>query len=211
MLFFIIFQYIIKIFIINSIVKQVPILQRNVTNTKKSDIIDKNDANIEEKNVPYNDITNEFNNNKKYIVKKQKYFVDNSGNRYNVDGKYVVLEPTKRKIEVANLIGQVFDGEIYIIPIVNYPKNIKTPDYNINKAKYDLKTLTENNKNTIYNAIHKQKMQANNFIIDISKNEMSQANVDEQIEKIYKSRHTEWVRQIVIIKDDKISSTIFTC
>lgn len=147
---------------------------------------------------------NEYITKKKYQIKKQKYFIANDGTRYNVDGKHVVLEPTSREIEVASLLGNVFGGEVKILPRINYPKRIKTPDYIINNEKYDLKTLTKNNKNTIYNTIHKQKMQANNFVIDISKNGMSQIEAEKQIESIYDSRHTEWVKKIILVKDDKL-------
>lgn len=154
--------------------------------------------------MEYIDITERYSVKKQYLLKKQKYFIDDNGNKYKVDGKHVILEPTIREKEVANLMGQIFGGKIKIIPRINYPKNIKTPDYIINKEKYDLKTLSENNKNTIYNAIHKQKMQASNFIIDISKNRMQQSVAEEQIASVYKSKHTEWVKQIILIKDNKL-------
>lgn len=164
------------------------------------------EVNVQNKKINYIDITNEVLNKdkKEYRVEQQEYFVDNKGNRYNVDGKHVIMQPSQREKEVADLMGKIFGGEVNIIPRINYPKKIKTPDYIINKEKYDLKTLTENNKNTIYNAIHKQKMQANNFIIDISKNGMSQSDVEKQIESIYNSNHTEWVKKLILIKDDKL-------
>ncbi|MCI9177929.1 MAG: hypothetical protein HFJ28_05120 [Clostridia bacterium] len=152
----------------------------------------------------YKEITDKFLSKKKFQLKKQKYFIDDNGNRYNVDGKHVILDPTEREVEIAKLLGEKIGGNVNIIPRINYPKKIKTPDYIINKEKYDLKTLTENNKNTIYNIIHKQKMQANNFITDISKNGMSQNDVAKQIEVIYNSRHTEWVRKIILVKDYEI-------
>lgn len=161
---------------------------------------------MQNKKINYIDITNEVLNKdkKEYKIEEQQYFIDNKGNRYNVDGKHVIMQPSQREKEVADLMGKIFGGEVNIIPRINYPKKIKTPDYIINKEKYDLKTLTENNKNTIYNAIHKQKMQANNFIIDISKNGMSQSDVEKQIESIYNSNHTEWVKKLILIKDDKL-------
>ena len=154
--------------------------------------------------MEYKDITSEYSTKRNYKVKKQKYFINADGTRYDVDGKHVILKPSQREIEVAKLIGKIFGGEVNVIPGINYPKKIKTSDYIVNKEKFDLKTLTENNKNTIYNAIHKQRMQANNFIIDISKNGMSQIDVEKQIENIYNSRHTEWVKKIILVKKDKL-------
>lgn len=154
--------------------------------------------------MKYKDITNSFSSDNKYKINKQYFFVADNGVKYKVNGKHIVLEPTQREIEVAKILGKIYGGQINIIPRINYPKKIKTPDYIINKEKYDLKTLTENNKNTIYNSIHKQKMQANNFIIDISKNGMSQSDAEKQIDYIYNSRHTEWVKRIILIKNDKL-------
>ena len=152
----------------------------------------------------YQDITNNYKRKRKYKLIKQKYYIDDNGIKHIVDGKSVILRPTKREEEVANLMGQFFGGKVNIIPRISYPQRIKTPDYIIAREKYDLKTLTENNKNTIYNALHKQKRQANNFIIDISINEMSQDEAEKQINDVYNSRHTEWIKKIVLVKDDKI-------
>lgn len=154
--------------------------------------------------MKYQDITDKYTTKKSYKIKKQKYFISEDGTKYNVDGKHVVLEPTEEEIKSAQLMGEIFGGKINIIPRINYPKGIKTPDYIINKEKYDLKTLTENNKNTIYNALHKHRMQANNFIIDISKNGMSQIDAEKQIEKIYNSRHTKFIKKIILIQDNKL-------
>ena len=44
----------------------------------------------------YIDITYKYTNEKKYQIKKQKYFIDDDKIRYNVDGKHVILKPTKR-------------------------------------------------------------------------------------------------------------------
>ncbi len=172
------------------------------TKLNNGDKISANDKG--EKEVQYIDITEQYTTKKEYQINKQRYFISDEGIRYNVDGKHVILEPSDKEIEVANLMGQIFGNKVNIIPRINYPKNIKTPDYIINEEKYDLKTLTENNKNTIYNTIHKQKMQANNFIIDISKNKMSQIEAEKQIEGIYNSRHTKWVKQIILIKNNEL-------
>lgn len=173
------------------------------TKPAKSSTISRNVGQKEDK-MKHQDITHQYTTKKKYQLQKQEYFIADDGTKYNVDGKHIILEPTEREIQVANLMGKVLGGKVKIIPRINYPKKIKTPDYIINKEKYDLKSLTENNKNTIYNTIHKQKKQAENFIVDISKNGMSLTEAEKQIESIYNSRHTEWVKKIILIKDDKL-------
>ena len=69
--------------------------------------------------------------NHKYKIIEQQYYIDDNGIKYDVDGKYVVLKPTQREKEVANLLGKLYGGEIKIIPRINMPERIKTPDYEI--------------------------------------------------------------------------------
>ena len=80
----------------------------------------------------YNDITNQFNFTKQYEVKERQYYKAEDGTKYNVDGKHVILNPTTREKEVAEILGKIYGGQVDIIPRVNEPANIKTPDYIIN-------------------------------------------------------------------------------
>lgn len=59
----------------------------------------------------YKDITDKYNNPKKYKIKKQEYYIDDDGNQYNVDNKYVILNPTIREIEVAKILGKTLGGD----------------------------------------------------------------------------------------------------
>lgn len=139
-----------------------------------------------------------------YEIEEQKYFVDNNGNKYNVDGKKVILEPTDKEKEVANLLGEIYGGKVRIIPRINEPAGIKTPDYMIENRKYDLKEIYGNSKNTLYNAIAKKKEQSDNFIFDISNTKMNIIEAINQIQGIYKSKHKDWVNEIILIKNNQI-------
>ena len=152
----------------------------------------------------YIDITKQYKIKKKYQIRKQKYFISNNEERYNVDGKNVILKPTKQEIEVAKILGEIFGGKIRIIPKVNVPEGIKTPDYIIKNDKFDLKGIKGNGKNTIDSAIKKQEKQANNFIFDISDSKMNKKEAIYQIKRIYNSKHREWIRKIILIKHNKI-------
>lgn len=152
----------------------------------------------------YKDITSNFLKAKKYEVKEQRYYKDEKGNKYKVDGKNVVLEPTEREKEVANILGRMHGGQVKIIPKVNEPINIKTPDYMINNERFDLKEITGSGKNTLDNAIRKQKKQASNFVFDVSNTTMDIIEVTKQVKNIYKSKHREWVNKIIIIKNNGI-------
>ena len=115
--------------------------------------------------MKYKDITDEYTFKKKYQIKKQKYFIDNDGTKYNVDGKHVILKPTKREIEVAKLIGQAIGGKVNIIPRINNPVGIKTSDYIIGNERFDLKEIIGIGKYVIEGNLKKKKKQANKFII----------------------------------------------
>ncbi len=152
----------------------------------------------------YKDITKDFLKAKKYKVKEQKYYKDEKGNKYKVDGKNVVLKPTEREKEVANMLGKMYGGQVKIIPRVNEPPNIKTPDYIINNEKFDLKQVTGGGKWTIEGNLKGKKEQSNNFIIDITNAKLDTEEAKRQIQVVYNSKHYTWVDKIILIKNDRI-------
>lgn len=157
--------------------------------------------NIEESK--YLDITEKTLNNgsQKYKLKEQLYYVDEEGNRYNVDDKYVILNPTEREKEVANMLGSLYGGKIKIIPRINEPKNIKTPDYIVKNKRYDLKQISGNGKYVIQGNLKGKQKQADNFVIDITKSKMSTDEAIRQIKNIYNSKHFLWLDRIILLKD----------
>lgn len=157
-------------------------------------------------NMEYLDITNRiFNKDKKeYTIKEQRYFIDDKGDKYNVDGRNVKIKHTEKEKEVAKILGEIYGGRVNLVPVVLNPPNIKTPDYIIKGKKYDLKEIFGNSKNTIYNAITKKKGQSDNFIFDISKTEMTEIGAIEQIQDIYKSKHKSWINEIILIKNNEV-------
>lgn len=151
----------------------------------------------------YIDITEEMTKKDKQNFKliEQQYYIDENGNRYNVDGKYILLEPTEREKEVANMLGELYGGNIKIIPRINEPKSIKTPDYIVKNKRYDLKQIKGNGKYVIQGNLKGKQKQADNFIIDITKSEINIEEAVKQIENIYSSKHFLWLDRIVLLKD----------
>ena len=152
----------------------------------------------------YNDITNQFNLANQYEVKEKQYYKAEDGTKYNADGKHVILSPTTREKEVAEILGKVYGGQVNIIPRVNEPANIKTPDYIINNERFDLKEITGSGKYVIEGNIRKKKNQANNFIIDITNTKMDIKEIERQIASIYISKRYLWVDKIFIVKENDI-------
>lgn len=162
--------------------------------------------NVTDKDAKYTDITYKtFKNGKQeYELVEQQYFMDESGNKYNIDGKNVKIKANEKERTVANLMGETYGGEVKLVPVVLNPKGIKTPDYMINGEKFDLKEIFGNGKNTLDTAISKKKEQSKNFIFDISNTEMQTIEAINQIQSIYKSKNRAWVEQIILIKDNKV-------
>jgi len=154
--------------------------------------------------LKYIDITEQYSTKKEYRLEQQKYFVAADGIKYNVDGKHVILEPTEREIEVARLLGEAIGGKVNIIPRINKPLGIKTPDYIINNEKYDLKQITGGGKYTIQGNLKGKEKQSDNFIIDISSAKLDIKEAHRQIENIYDSKHYLWLNKILLIRNNKI-------
>lgn len=109
-----------------------------------------------------------------------------------------------REIEVAKLLGQAIGGKVNIIPKVNKPFGIKTPDYIINDEKFDLKEITGGGKYVIEGNLRKKKEQANNFIIDLTNTNIGFKEMERQIKSIYISKRYLWIDKIFIIKNNNI-------
>lgn len=170
---------------------------------------------------------NEAPENEKGLIKSKELFYDNisqwqpvppqgakkatdlteyeaNGVTYKVDGRGVVLDYSQHEKEVADIIATKYGKDVQMVPRVNVPQGISTPDYLIGGERYDLKTVAGSGKNAIYDTVKKGKKQANNFILDISSTPLNRDEIDSQILRIYKSIHTKNVDEIVVYQDKNI-------
>lgn len=152
----------------------------------------------------YIDITQQFKGTKEYNIEEQQYFIDVNGQKYVVDDKYVILRPSEREKEVAKMLGQLYGKKIRIIPRINKPEGIKTPDYMVNDEKFDLKEITGNGKYVIQGNLKGKNRQAINFVIDITKSNISYDEAIRQIKNIYSSKHYLWVDKIILIQNTNV-------
>lgn len=152
----------------------------------------------------YVDITDDFSTIKKYSVKEQQYYQDENGNRYDIDNKNVKIKANQKEKEVAKVLGKLYGGKVNLVPVVLNPQGIKTPDYTVNGAKFDLKEPTGSSKTTIYDLFKNKKKQANNFIVDIHKSGLDRDESIRQAEKIFDSKHREWIETIILIDNNKV-------
>ena len=131
------------------------------------------------------------------------------GVTYQVDGHNVVLSYSPHEKEIAELLEREVGGELYMVPRVNNPQGVSTPDYLFHGKGYDLKTIgATTGKNPLVNRVKNAKRQARNFIFDMTNSTLSNQALSEQIEKIFHDRETQFVDEIVILRDGKIEQVL---
>ena len=145
---------------------------------------------------------------KNYNLKNHKVieakYIEKDGVKYYVDGKNVVLDYSKKELEVANWLVNTFGGKIYMLPRVNYPEHIKTADYLWNDEFWDLKEVKGSSKRVLDNILKNTKFQCFNFILDINIQNISLNEIIFQLKSIYNSDHRKWINKIIIIKNNKL-------
>lgn len=136
---------------------------------------------------------------------KELYTYTVNGASYTVDGHNVVLDYSDHEKEIADLLEREFGGELFMVPRVNNPQGISTPDYLFRGKGYDLKTIGAGaGENAIFNRLKKAKRQAHNFIIDVTNVTFDDKTIEEQIVKIFWSDNTKFVDEIIVIRGNKI-------
>lgn len=133
----------------------------------------------------------------------QSYTVN--GVTYTVDGRNVQLSYSQHERKIAELLVRTLGGEMFMVPRVNSPQGVRTPDYLFRGEAYDLKTLKPNSgSNTIFNRVKKAAGQAQRFIIDVTHSGLDDAVINQQLEKLFTRSDTGWVEEVFIIRDDAI-------
>lgn len=125
--------------------------------------------------------------------------VTKDGNTYIVDGHNVVSDHSNYEHKVAHWLSTKTGLKVDILPRVNNPERINTPDYLLNDIPFDLKEVTGSGKNVIDGNLRKTKKQAPNIIFDITKSPLYREEIMRQIEQVYKIGRREL--QITIVKD----------
>lgn len=136
-----------------------------------------------------------------HVVEDLQEYTAN-GVTYKVDGHNVVLDYSSHEKEIAELLEKEFGGAIYMVPRVNSPQGISTPDYLFRGVGYDLKTLGESaGANTLFNRVKKAKWQVQNFIIDVTNTKLDEDTILAQVKKVFHREDTKWVDEILIVQN----------
>lgn len=132
-------------------------------------------------------ITNQVIDGKKHIpdinISNQ---VTNNGKTYTVDGHNVVQDHSNYEYKVADWLSSVTGRQVDILPRVNFPKKVSTPDYLVGGVPFDLKEITGSGKTVIDGNLRKTKKQTPNIVFDITKSPLSTDEIIDQIEQVYR-------------------------
>lgn len=156
------------------------------------------------------DITDEWTKSKGkkgVVVEKQDYIVN--GVLYKVDGKHVVLCPTVKEMEIADILKNKYGKNVELVPQVMFPQGIQTPDYLVDGERFDLKSPIGRGKNLLYGLIAKKRKQSHNFIIDVTDCPLKLEDLEKQAKDLYRSPRLGFLEKIVFIKDGKVEKVIF--
>ena len=139
-------------------------------------------------------------------VKDLDYW-EHDGEKYYIDDHHVILDYSEHEREVADLLAIKMNTTVNMVPRVLSPQDVSTPDYLIDNQRWDLKDIYGDGKRTLYNALKGTRKQAENFVFDVSNTKLTEDNIENQIDYIFTSRHKDYVKEIITIKDNKILKT----
>lgn len=126
-----------------------------------------------------------------------------NGKTYKVDGHNVVNDHSNYEHQVASWFAETTGANVDLVPRVNFPKNISTPDFLINEEPFDLKEVTGSGKYAIDNNARKTKTQTPNIIFDITKSPLSEEEILKQLDGVYWSERRN-LHKVILKKQDKI-------
>lgn len=108
-----------------------------------------------------------------------------SGAIFVVDNKKVVLDHNQNERYTAKWFSRLTGKRVDIVPRVNEPENVHTPDYLVDGAPFDLKAIRGSGKYVIDGNSRKADVQANNIIFDITNTPLSHDEIARQIDEVY--------------------------
>lgn len=129
--------------------------------------------------------------------------VTKNGKTYVVDGHNVVSDHSNYEHQVASWLSSKTGLKVDILPRVNFPKKVHTPDYLVDGVLFDLKEITGSGKSVIDGNSKKAKKQAPNLIFDITKTPLSREEIMGQINSVYRSGR-RGIKTVIVKDGDEI-------
>ena len=111
---------------------------------------------------------------------------EHNGQKYQVDGKRVVLDYSEKEKEVGEWLSKTFGKHVQMAPRINFPEKIPSPDYLVDGLKFDLKEITGSGKSVVDGNLRKTKQQSENIVFDVTRTKLSNDEILSQLEKVYR-------------------------
>ena len=131
------------------------------------------------------------------------------GIKYIVDGHNVKLRYEEEEKKYLEILERAIGGEAYMVPKVENPEGIKTPDFLFNGNEYDLKRISGSGKNTLIDAVKKKKGQSKKFVFGITeKCELADEEILRQAKHIFNYNRTDFIDEVIVVKNGEIMTIL---
>lgn len=152
----------------------------------------------------FNDITSQWTRKSKKgkVIERKKYTIGNI--TYKVDGKNVVMDHSEHEKQVAQMLATKYGKRVELLPRIVIPEKTPVADYLIDGVKYDLKSIRGSGKDAIRDAIKRKEKQAHNFVLHVGRTELKSSEIEAQVQNVYRAKNTRFVRNLVVIDDNKV-------
>lgn len=134
-------------------------------------------------------------------------FVIVEGIKYIVDGHRVVSDHTASEFKAANWLSSKTGKQIKMLPRINVPQKINTPDFLMEDEPWDLKEMTGSGKGLIDGNSKKAKKQAPNIIFDALRSDLSDEELLRQLEEVFESGR-RGVKKAILKSGDRIIAVV---
>ena len=130
-------------------------------------------------------------------VTRQNYYEEN-GIKYVEDKHNVVFEHSQNNVDNAYKLSEFLGEKVILIPRVNNPSGIQTPDYLVKNERWDNKKVNGASSSAFYTRARTKRKQADNFIFDITESKIKMKGAQQQVANL--RRQLKWVKRIIVIK-----------
>lgn len=132
------------------------------------------------------------------------------GEKYKYIPRTNFFDHKPEEIDILNNIAKNYGIKVQLIPKINIPKGISTPDAffiwrNGIPEKWDLKRITGSGKNTLLNAVLRKGNQSNKFLYYIKPEcKFSNYEIMKQVDNIFRYQHTQFIDEIAVMRGENI-------
>lgn len=132
------------------------------------------------------------------------------GEKYKYIPRTNFFDHKPEEIEILNNIAKNYGIKVQLIPKINIPNGISTPDAffiwrNGIPERWDLKRISGNGKNTIINSVLYKERQSHKFLFYIKPEcKFSNKEIAQYADNIFRYPNTQFVDEIAVMREGKI-------